>query len=140
MPFNKMKQEPKLHLHLQISPMGVVPQHDRHPRIIVDYWFFGVNDKTVCLAPNEAMPFGKALKWILQNIVEANPEANPKFGPIYLMKVDIADGFYRIWVCAPDIVKLIVSIPMLDREEPLIDPVAPLVLREHQDSGQRCPV
>jgi hypothetical protein len=42
------------------------------------------------------------------------------------MKVGIADGFYRIQLRAPDIVKLAVSIPVLVGEEPLI--ALPLVL------------
>jgi hypothetical protein len=45
------------------------------------------------LNPNKAMQFGKALEHILQDIVEANPT----FGPIYVMKVDIVDRFYHIW-------------------------------------------
>jgi hypothetical protein len=75
---------------LRISPMGVVPQRDRHPRVIVDYSFFGVNNKTVKLAPCEAMQFGKALERILRQIFEADPT----HGPVHLLKIDIADGFY----------------------------------------------
>jgi hypothetical protein len=45
---------------------------------------------------------GKALERILQDVVEANPW----YGQVYLMKVDIAIGFYRVWVRAHDIVKL----------------------------------
>jgi hypothetical protein len=100
----------------------VVPQHGRRPRIIIDYSFFNVNNETVRLAPDKAMQFGKALERIIQNIVVADP----KYGPVHLMKVDIADGFYRIQLCAPDIVKLAVSIPVLVGKEPLI--ALPLVL------------
>jgi hypothetical protein len=75
---------------LGISPMGVVPQRDRRPRVIVDYSFFGVNEETVKLAPHEAMQFGKALERILRQIIESNPT----HGPVYLLKIDIADGFY----------------------------------------------
>jgi hypothetical protein len=122
LPYSLIMQDPNLRLHLRISPMGVVPQRDRRPRIIVDYSFFQVNGETVRLAPNEAMQFGKALERLIQDIVEANP----RYGPVYLMKVDIADGFYRVWVRAPDIVKLAVSIPTLDGDEPLL--ALPLVL------------
>jgi hypothetical protein len=122
LPYRLLMKDPKLRLHLRISSMGVVPQRDRRPRIIVDYSFFQVNDETVRLAPDEAMQFGKALERIIQDVVEANPW----YGPVYLMKVDIADGFYRVWVRAPDIVKLAVSIPTLEGEEPLL--ALPLVL------------
>ncbi|KAI2504450.1 hypothetical protein MHU86_10039 [Fragilaria crotonensis] len=69
---------------LHLSPLGVVPQRDRRPRPIVDYTFSGVNDETVRLAP------GKALQRILNKVVHAHPV----YGPVYLAKIDIADGFY----------------------------------------------
>jgi hypothetical protein len=88
---------------LRVSPMGVVPQRERRPRVIVDYSFFGVNDDMVKLAPREAMQFGKALERILGHIVEAPPA----HGPVYLLKIDIADGFYRIWLNENDILPLL---------------------------------
>ena len=50
---------------LRISPLGVVPQRDRRPRLIVDYSFSSVNADTVPLAPKEAMQFGRALDRVL---------------------------------------------------------------------------
>ena len=92
---------------LRISPMGVVPQHERRPRTIVDYTFHGVNDETVRLAPMEAMQFGQALQRILRDIVVSDP-AN---GPVKLIKIDVADGFYRIGVKCEDVPKLGVAFP-----------------------------
>jgi hypothetical protein len=66
--------------------MGVVVQRARRPRIIVDYTFYGLNDKTVKMAPRDAMQFGKSLERILQAIVDADPT----FGPVQMIKVDIA--------------------------------------------------
>ena len=37
-----------------------------------------------------------------------------------MIKVDLADGFYCIWVNAPDIIKLGVAFPNLEGKEPLI--------------------
>jgi hypothetical protein len=68
------------------------------------------------------MQFGKALERILAQIVAANPA----HGPVQLTKVDIADGFYRVWLNLSDIPKLAVSIPSLKGEEPLL--AFPLVL------------
>jgi hypothetical protein len=68
------------------------------------------------------MQFGKALERILQAIVDANPT----HGPLQLIKVDIADGFYCIWLNVHDIPKLAVAIPTLYGEEPLL--ALPLVL------------
>jgi hypothetical protein len=107
---------------LRISPIGVVPQRDRRPRTIVDYSFSGVNQETCPLAPAEAMQFGKALQRIVDDIVNADP----RWGPVYLCKVDIADGFYRVDVRTDDIPKLGVVLPSLPSEPRLI--AFPLVL------------
>ena len=85
--------------NLRISPLGVAPQRDRRPRLIVDYTFSGVIADTLALAPKEAMQFGRALQRVLTTIVHANK----KYGPVFLSKIDIADGFYRVWVQIADI-------------------------------------
>ena len=108
--------------HLRLSPLGVVPQRDRRPRIIVDYTFWGVNDDTVTLAPSESMQFGRALERVLRKI----RNANRRFGPTYMIKVDIADGFYRLFVAASTTAALGVVFPHHPEEEPLI--AFPLVL------------
>jgi hypothetical protein len=88
--------------------MGCVPQHDCHPHTIVDYTFFGLNDDTVPIAPRDAMQFGNALFRLLCHIVLADPS----HGPVQLLiKVDIADGFYRIGVCPPGVLKLGMAFP-----------------------------
>ncbi len=101
---------------LCISPMGVVPQHDRRPRIIVDYSFSGVNLDTVPLAPKESMQFGLAL----QRVISAIVHADPRYGPVYLSKIDIADGFYRMWLQTWDIPKLGVVLPTAPGEDTLV--------------------
>jgi hypothetical protein len=118
-----MKKYKRLLRNLRISPMGVVPQRARRPRVIVDYsFYYGLNAETLKLAPCGAMQFGKALERILQTIVDVNP----KFGPVQLIKIDIADGFYRIWLNVHDIPKLAVALPALHGTEPLL--ALPLVL------------
>jgi hypothetical protein len=47
--------------HLQLSPLGVVPQQNRRPPLIVDYSYSVVNNETAHLAPPKAMQFGEAL-------------------------------------------------------------------------------
>jgi hypothetical protein len=81
---------------LRLSPLGVLPQRGRHPRSIIDYSFYHMNDETVLMAPPEAMQFCKARWRSLSAIVRSNP----CLGPVYLSKVNIADGFYRKWVQA----------------------------------------
>ncbi|CAB9501094.1 unknown protein [Seminavis robusta] len=107
---------------LRLSPLGVVPQRERRPRTICDYTFFGVNEETEETAPMEAMQFGKALHRIMTKV----HQANPAHGPVYMSKVDIADGFYRVWIQANDIPKLGMLFPARDGEELMI--AFPLVL------------
>jgi hypothetical protein len=102
--------------NLRLSPLDVVPQRDRRPRTISEYSFFMVNEDTVNLAPAESMQFGRAL-W---RILNAIARANPTMGPVYLSKVDIADGFYRIRVRSADVAKLGVLLPTRSGEEPLV--------------------
>ena len=104
------------HPDLRLSPLGVVPQRDRRPRTISDYSYWGINEDTLPLAPQEAMQFGRALQRLLQKI----HDANPRYGPVYLSKVDIADGFYRIGVRAQDALKLAVLFPAREAGERLI--------------------
>ena len=80
--------------NLRVSLLGVVPQRDRsRRRLIVDYTFSDVkNLETVPLAPKESMQFGRALHRVMTWVVHANPT------PVYLSKINIADGFYRVWL------------------------------------------
>jgi hypothetical protein len=54
LPYKLMNDFKKLHL----SPLGVVPQWNRCPRLIVDYTYYDVNQEMVILSPKEAMQFG----------------------------------------------------------------------------------
>jgi hypothetical protein len=107
---------------LRISPPGVIPQRERRPQWIVDYSWWGVNEDTLPLAAMESMQFGHALERILREILLANPA----FGPVHLMKLDISDGFYRIALNVDDIPKLGVAFPSARHDDPLV--AFPLVL------------
>lgn len=111
-PYTQVRHLP----NLRLSPIGVVPQRDRRPRTIVDYTFSDVNDETQALSPKESMQFGKALPRLLQKI----RFADPSLGPVYILKVDVADGFYRIWVEAQSVPSLGVCFPNLPGEEALV--------------------
>ncbi len=109
--------------NLRISPLGVVPQRERRPRLIVDYTFSGVNPETKRMAHPEAMQFGRALQRVLGAILDAPPE----HGPCYLIKIDLSDGFYRVPVRSEDVPTLGVVLPS---EQPTENPwiAFPLVL------------
>ncbi len=122
LPYKKLRNQREQVKLLRVSPMGVVPQRERRPRLIVDYSFSNLNQETIKLAPQEAMQFGRALQRLLESIVAADP----MYGPVKMAKVDISDGFYRIWLNLQHIPRLAVSIPSLEGEEPLL--ALPLVL------------
>jgi hypothetical protein len=108
--------------NVRVSPLGVVPQWDRRPRTIYDYYFFLVNLDTIPLAPAESMKFGRAL-WRIMITVQ---HADPRLGPIFLSKVDIVDVFYSILLNINDIPKLGLVVPTEAVEPQVI--AFPLVL------------
>jgi hypothetical protein len=112
LPFEAVKHLPGLRL----SPLGVVPQRDRRPRLIVDYTFSEVNQDTDKKAPREAMQFGRALDRVLRAILTADP----RHGPVYMLKIDLSDGFYRIPVRPEDVQKLGVAFPTKPGEPYLV--------------------
>jgi hypothetical protein len=112
LPYKLMKDFEKLRL----SPLGVVPQQNRCPHLIVDYTYYNVNQEMVILSPKEVMHFGQALERILYHIRHANPH----YGVVYLGKVDLADGFYQVWVAAGDIASLGVVLPRYADEDQLV--------------------
>ena len=91
---------------LRLSPAGLIPQRDRQYRIVIDYTWSGVNEATRRLSP-DSMQFGHALQRILQCMYDAEP----RHGPIYMMKVDIADGFYCVGLAPEDVTSLGVFLP-----------------------------
>jgi hypothetical protein len=118
LPFDMVQQLPSLCL----SPMGVVPQRDRRPRVIIDYTFSDVNLHTIDNVPKESMQFGQTFFRLLHRI----HHVNRSFGPVYLIRIDLADGFYRIPLQPKDIPTLAVAFPHNDNEPPLV--AFPLVL------------
>jgi hypothetical protein len=103
LPYDKVRELPGL----QLAPIGVVPQRDRRPRVIVDYSYWGLNDATLKLSDPLSMQFGKAQERMLQ----ARMKANPKFGTVKAYKVDIGDGFYRVPIATSGVIKLGVLLP-----------------------------
>ena len=95
LPYELIKDRPELRL----SPIGVVPQRERRPRVIVDYSYYGVNDEALKLAPQESMQFGRTMNRMLQGIMESDP----MYGDCYIYKVDVSDGFYRVWLCTSSV-------------------------------------
>ena len=92
LPYDSVKHITKL----QLSPAAIKDERDRKPRLLCDHSWSPVNDTTLPHSPPEAMQFGGALHRVLRRV----RHADPKFGPVYLSKHDIKDGFYRMFLKA----------------------------------------
>jgi hypothetical protein len=96
--------------HLKLSPAGMVPQRERRPRIILDYSFppmDNVNTSSLPIAPLHAMQFGQAFQRLIQRIVYCNQH----YGPPWMAKLDLADGYYRVPLSPLAALELAVVLP-----------------------------
>jgi len=112
LPYDDVKHIP----NLRISPLGIVPQRDRRPQTIADYTYSGINADTVKLTGHLPLQFGQALLCIIRKIVARNPA----YGPVYIIKLDLADGFYRIHLAPRHVPTLGVAFPTDPSELPLV--------------------
>ena len=62
------------------------------------------------------MQFGRALQRVLQRIYDSDPQ----HGPVHLIKLDVADGFYRVWLRAEDAPSLGVALPSMPDQPQLV--------------------
>ena len=107
---------------LRLSPLGIKEERDRRARLVVDHSHYLVNLHTMAHAPKEAMQFGGALYRVLYKLFHADP----RFGPAWLAKYDVKDGFYRMMLRALHALGLTVILPRYEGEEPMV--AVPLVL------------
>ena len=112
LPYELVRDIPQL----RISPIGVVPQRERRPRMINDYTFSGVNPSTIKLAPAEAMQWGRTLNRLLWMIYHADRRQ----GPVYLSKTDLSDGFYQFHLTPTGSLSLATPFPNLPHEPKLV--------------------
>ena len=75
-----------------------------------------MNQETTPNAPQEAMQFGRAFERLLHKI----HHSNRRFGQVFMIKVDLADGFYRVPLATADLPTLAVAFPSLPQEPPLV--------------------
>ena len=98
LPYSVAKRLPGLRL----NPPGVKVERDRRPCWLGDSIYFKTNAETLPVACLSAMQYGWALDFLLCEIVYADLA----LGYVYLLKSDISDGFYRVWLCPEDAPKL----------------------------------
>ena len=107
---------------LRLSPPEVKVERDRRPRWLGNYSHYKTNAETLPVACLSEMQYGRALDRLLCDIVFADPA----LVPVYILKTDVSDGFYRIGVFPEDAPKLVLIFPSGANEEPMV--AIPLML------------
>ena len=82
------------------------------------------------------MQFVHALQRILQHMYDSDP----RHGSIYMMKVDIADGFYRVGLAPEDVPSLGVFLPLGPDGKTLVAPPLVLLMGWVESPPQFCDV
>ena len=77
-------------------------ERDRIPRWLGGYSYYKTNADNLPVACLSAMHYGCALEHLLCEIVFADPA----LGPVYILKADVLDGFYRMGVRPEDATKI----------------------------------
>ena len=89
-PLTAVRNIPKLWL----SPVAAILQVGQWPHLISDFTYSGLNKAIIREAPDEVIHFGGTLLRIIRRVILADP----RLGPVYLGKVDLADTCMRLWV------------------------------------------
>ena len=112
LPYRQVRDLPAL----MLSPAAVKEERERKPRVLCDHSWSPVNATTLPHAPPEAMQFGGTLHRLLRRL----RHSDPKYGPVYMAKFDIKDGFYRMFLAASDSPRLAIILPRYDGEDQLV--------------------
>ena len=80
--------------NLWLSPVSFIPQVGKRTQLIYDFTWNRLNKTSKRLSPMEAMRFGGALQHIFKQVLTEDP----RLGPVYLSKVDLADAYMKLWV------------------------------------------
>ena len=92
------------------------------PCCLGDCSYFKTNAETLPVGCFSSIQFGCALDRLLHKIVFADPA----LVPVYMLKADMSDGFYCIWIRPEDTPKLGLIFPSGAKEEPMV--ATPLML------------
>ena len=103
-------------------PPGVKVEQDKTIHWHGDYSYFKTNAKTLPVACLSVMQYG----WVLDRLLHEIVFAEPALGYVYLLKADVSNGFYPIWLRPDDVPKLDLIFPNGADEEPMV--ATPLAL------------
>ena len=86
--------------------------------------FNPINAETLPICDLSAMQYGRCLDRLLCEIVYANP----KLGPVHMIKADVSDGCYRIGLCLSSAAKLGLVFPSEAGDEDLVAILSTLLM------------
>ena len=114
LPYSVVKWLPGLRLSLP----GVKEEKGRQPRRLGNYSYNTINSQTLSIAPLVLIQYGRDIDRLLRKIMFADPT----LGPVYMMKGDVSDGFYLIYLRPEDVPKLgLVSLGWHEGEDDYTD-------------------
>ena len=93
--------------NLWLSPVAVVAQEGRHPRLILDFTWSGLNKSTSCKDPEEVIRFEGTLHRIIRHVLTSDP----CLVLVCLGKFDLADAYMRFWVQIEDTPSVEILLP-----------------------------
>jgi hypothetical protein len=95
----------------------------------MEYSFTQVNQTSVPTAPFHSMQLGHTFQRMLQNIADVNPT----YGPPYLMKLDLSDGYYRVPLAPHAVLQLALTLlPACNGTLFFSTPLTPIWNRPHK--------
>ena len=87
---------------LRLSPAGVKEERNRRSRYLGNYSYSNLKSKTLPIAAISAMQYCRALERLIREVVISNPA----LGPVHVLKADVRDGLYRIFLRPMDTLNL----------------------------------
>ena len=88
LPYLTAKELPGMRI---ISP-GVNEERDQQPSWIGDNSYCSINSDSLPIAAMSNMQYGQVLDFFIREL----SIADPTLGPVYMLKADVIDEFYRI--------------------------------------------
>ena len=75
-----------------LIPLGLIPQEGLFPWLIYDYTWSGLDAVVLCQTHVEAIHFPQTLLRLIHTIINNNPRE----GPIFMSKIDLADYYMKV--------------------------------------------
>ena len=79
---------------LRLILLGVKEERNQRPWWLGDYSYSDLNSETLTISNFSAMKYGRNLDCLIREVAISDPA----LGPVHVLKADVSDGFYWIWL------------------------------------------